>query len=180
MSADSAIAPPAPARAAVVYRLRGGAIEVSVDEQDFLGSTLQGLEGRWQPQDAVEHGLIQTMALIDLKLLRLDTIELRQLDAEIAEPDARRLPALDTLARYRTRLLKERWQAEYRLRAAIAQRGTNEAEPTAPARNRQIATAAATGTQPGTGRADGDGDGDGRSLNRGQRRRLAALKRKAA
>lgn len=73
MPADSAIAPPASSRAAVVYRLRGAGIEVSAGERDFLAGAMQSLERRWQPQDAVEHVLVQTMALIDLKLVRLDT-----------------------------------------------------------------------------------------------------------
>jgi hypothetical protein len=126
-------------RNAVRHGLRGTVIEVFPEEQDLLADTLASLERRWQPADAIEHGPIQAIALLELKLVRLHTIELRVLAASI-EDDGKRLPSLNTLVRYRSRLLKERWEAEHRLRTAIAQRCTNEAE----ARQKALARAGST------------------------------------
>ena len=67
-------------RNAVRHGLRGATIDVMIDEQDFLADTTASLECRWKPVDAVEHNLVQALALMELKLVRLDTIEM-QLDA---------------------------------------------------------------------------------------------------
>jgi hypothetical protein len=174
-------------RNAARHGLRGTVIEVRPEERSLLADTLASLASRWQPVDAIERGLLQTLALMELKLVRLDTIEMQVLAASIEEPDGKRLPSLNTLVRYRSRLLKERWEAEYRLRTAISQRCTNEAETRAKAlqngrdqlalderihRQEERATArlaaedaAATATP---------------ALNRQQRRRLEAHLRRAA
>ena len=167
----------ASSRNAVRHGLRGTAIEVRPDERDFLAETAASLERRWKPVDAVEHNLVQALAMMELKLVRLDTIEMQVLAAAIEEPDGKRLPSLATLTRYRNRILKERWEAEHRLRTAIAQRCTNEAEAKALARGRDDAE-----------RRDTAGflldtlaqTRDGQPLNREQRRRLAAVQRRAA
>ncbi len=167
----------ASSRNATRHGLRGTSIEVSLDEQDFLSEALDNLNRRWQPSDAVEHGLVQSLALIELKLVRLDAIEMQVLAVAIAEPDGKRLPSLNTLVRYRSRLLKERWEAEHRLRAAIAQRCTNEAEHNALAKGSNDLARAETShvlldaleqTRAGL------------PLNREQRRKLAAVQRRAA
>jgi hypothetical protein len=171
----------ASARNAVRQGLRGTVVEVFPDEQSLLADTLASLGSRWQPADAIEHNLVQAIALLELKLVRLDIIELLVLAASI-EDDGKRLPSLNTLVRYRSRLLKERWEAEHRLRTAIAQRCTNEAE----ARQKALATsreylaldehchAYEQKAQAILAKAEGHG------LNREQRRRLAAVQRKAA
>ncbi len=109
--------------------------------------------------------------------MRLDTVEMQVLAAAIEQPDGKRLPSLGTLTRYRNRILKERWEAEHRLRTAIAQHCTNEAEARVLAKGRDGIDSRDTGallldtlaqTRAGT------------PLNREQRRRLAAVQRRAA
>ncbi len=164
-------------RNAVRHGLRGTAIEVSPEERDFLVEATASLERRWKPADATEHNLVQRLALMELKLVRLDTIEMQVLAASIEEPDGRRLPSLATLTRYRNRILKERWEAEHRLRTAIAQRCTNEAEAKALAKGRDDIDRRDTGTF----LLDAlDQTRAGQPLNHEQRRRLAAVQRKAA
>ncbi|HMR34599.1 MAG TPA: hypothetical protein PKA09_26830, partial [Geminicoccus sp.] len=167
----------AASRNAVRHGLRGASIEVTPDEHDFLSQTTASLERRWKPVDAIEHNLVQALALMELKLVRLDTIEMQVLAASIEEPDGRRLPSLGTLTRYRNRILKERWEAEHRLRTAIAQRCTNEAEAKALAKGRDDIDRRDTSTF----LLDAlDQTRAGTPLNREQRRRLAAVQRKAA
>jgi hypothetical protein len=101
------------------------------------------------------------------------------LAASIEEPDGKRLPSLNTLVRYRSRLLKERWEAEHRLRTAIAQRCTNEAE----ARKKALAKGREDLAMDETGHFLTEALAQtqaGLPLNREQRRRLAAVQRKAA
>lgn len=176
----------ASSRNAVRHGLRGASIEVLPEEHDLLVEMQASMERRWQPADAVEHGLVQAIVLMELKLLRLDAIEL-QLLAACPDADDGRLPSLGTLVRYRSRLLKERWEAEHRLRTAIAQRSTNEAE----ARRKALATSrghlaleeschrheqkAEAILAAATAMTTAD-----RPLNREQRRRLEAIQRKAA
>ena len=167
----------ASARNAVRHGLRGTTIEVSPEEQDFLADTAASLERRWKPADAVEHNLVQALALMELKLVRLDTVEMQVLAAAIAEPDGKRLRSLATLTRYRNRILKERWEAEHRLRTAVAQRGTDEAEAAALAKGRDDADRRDTGAFLLDALAQTRA---GQPLNREQRRRLAAVQRRAA
>ena len=147
------------------------------EEQGLLVEVIDSLSRRWRPADAVEHGLVQTMALVELKLARLDTVELQVLAASVEEPDGKRLPSLNTVVRYRSRILKERWEAEYRLRTAIAQRCTNEAERKALAKGRSDLPLAETSHVLLEAL---DQTRTGLPLNREQRRRLAAVQRKAA
>ena len=164
-------------RNAVRHGLRGATIEVSPEERDFIVEATASLERRWQPVDATEHNLVQALALMELKLVRLDTIEMQVLAASIEEPDGRRLPSLATLTRYRNRILKERWEAEHRLRTAITQRCTNEAEAKALAKGRDDIDRCDTSTF----LLDAlDQTRAGQPLNREQRRRLAAVQRRAA
>ena len=167
----------AASRNAVRHGLRGAVIEVTPEERDFLTDTAASLERRWKPIDAVEHNLVQALALIELKLVRLDTVEMQVLAAAIEQPDGKRLPSLGTLTRYRNRILKERWEAEYRLRTAITQRCTNEAEAKAPATGRDAVAMDETGhlLREALVRVE-----SGQPLNREQRRRLAAVQRRAA
>ena len=170
----------ASSRNAVRHGLRGATIEVTPEEQHFLAEAVASMERRWQPGDAVEQGIVESLALMELKLVRLDTIEMQVLAAAIEEADGKRLPSLSTLVRYRNRILKERWEAEHRLRLAIAQRGTNEAEARsqAVAGGREAFVASEAVSLLNEARTAPE-----RSplpLNREQRRRLAAVRRKAA
>ena len=165
-----------PTREASRYELRGGIIEVFAEERSFLDDMLASLTARWRPADIVEHDLVRTVALISLKLVRLDTIEMRVLAAPDAEAAGSRLPSMSTLLRYRARLTKERWEAEHRLRLAIAQRCTNEAEAGAAAGGRRVTTDRPMHPLAETAMAEEEK----LQLNRRQRRRLAAARRKAA
>ena len=170
----------ATSRNAVRHGLCGGSIEVFPEERSFLADMTASLEARWRPADVVEQDLVQTIALISLKLVRLDAIEMQVLAASIEEPDGKRLPSLNTLLRYRARLTKERWEAEHRLRTAIAQRCTNEAEARKQAvaegrRGFVVSEAMSLLEESRT-----DPEASPLPLNREQRRRLAAVLRKAA
>ena len=152
--------PTDPGAALNALGLCGDSLEVSPEEQDFLADMVASLDARWQPADAAERALIRTIALVALKLIRLDGIELQVLGAAIAEPDGRRLPSLDNLAPYRERLLKERSEAAHRLRLAVAQRDRNEGEA-----GPDVAATAA---------AEPAGSGTVVPFDRERRRRLAA------
>lgn len=164
-------------RNAVRHGLRGGTIEVTPEERHFLAESVASMERRWQPGDAVEQGIVESLALMELKLVRLDTIEMQVLAAAIEEPDGRRLPSLATLVRYRNRILKERWEAEHRLRTAIAQRCTNEAEAEKLATGHRNLAMDENGHHLLEAWTQVE---SGQPLNREQRRRLAAVQRRAA
>ena len=161
------------------HALHGTSVEMTAEESAWFAGMVRGLEARWRPADAFERATVQSLALLELKLLRLDVFELRALDAG-PESEGPKLSPLVTLGRYRARLLKERWESEYRLRAAIAERCTNEAEE----RARQVAghpSAAVGRIVPDGPAANADlADAAGQPLNREQRRRLAAIRRRAA
>ncbi len=174
MPADPALSEPS--RETVRYELRGGAVAIFAEERSFLDDMLSSLEARWRPVDIVEYDLVRTVALISLKLVRLDTIEMRVLAAPDAEAAGSRLPSMSTLLRYRARLTKERWEAEHRLRLAIAQRCTNEAETGAAAGGRRVTADGLLHPPAETAMVEEEK----LQLNRKQRRRLAAARRKAA
>lgn len=167
----------AASRNAVRHGLRGASIEVTPEERHFLAESVASMERRWQPGDAVEQGIVESLALMELKLVRLDTIEMQVLAAAIEEPDGRRLPSLATLVRYRNRILKERWEAEHRLRTAIAQRCTNEAEAEKLAQGHRNLAMDENGHHLLEAWTQVE---SGQPLNREQRRRLAAVQRRAA
>ncbi len=164
-------------RNAVRHGLRGATVEVTPEERHFLVEAVASLERRWQPADAVEQGIVESLALMELKLVRLDTIEMQVLAAAIEEPDGKRLPSLNTLVRYRSRILKERWEAEHRLRTAIAQRCTNEAEAETLAKGHRNLAMEENGHHLLEAWTQVE---SGQPLNREQRRRLAAVQRRAA
>ena len=167
----------ASSRNAVRHGLRGATIEVTPEEQHFLAEAVASMERRWQPGDAVEQGIVESLALMELKLVRLDTIEMQVLAAAIEEADGKRLPSLSTLVRYRNRILKERWEAEHRLRTAIAQRCTNEAEAEKLAQGHRNLAMDENGHHLLEAWTQVE---SGQPLNREQRRRLAAVQRRAA
>jgi hypothetical protein len=111
----------------VRYGFRAGGCAVLPEEADWFRLLLGSLLARLKPADEVEASLVEAMAVLELKLVRLDAMELRLLAGETGE-GAVRLPSLHTLAGYRARLLKERWEIDHRLRLLAASRDTNEAE----------------------------------------------------
>jgi hypothetical protein len=175
----------ASARNAVRHGLRGSAIEVLPEESAWLASLQESLAARWRPADETEESLVQALAVLELKLARLDALELRALTGEAAE-DGPKLPSLNTLVRYRSRLLKERWETDHRLRSAIRQRCTNEAEAKAAAlaqgRDRQALDERwhALEERAKAQLEAEDAAQPAPALNRQQRRRLEAHLRRAA
>lgn len=68
----------------------------------------------WLPGDEFEKRLVHELAVVALKLARLDTPEVKALDAAIAGSDAR-FPTLGSLARYRRALRLDQQDIERRL-----------------------------------------------------------------
>ena len=128
MMADAASPPACPPEAPLRYGFRAGGCAVRPEEALWFGTLLTDLTCRLQPVDRAEADLVEAMAVLELKLARLDALELRVLDGE-GEEAAARLPSLTTLARYRSQLLKERSEIDRRLGQLARSRGTDEAEP---------------------------------------------------
>ena len=109
------------------YGFRASCCAVLPEEAQWFHALLRGLVARLKPLDEVEVSLVDAMAVLELKLLRLDALELQVLGGFSDEGTARP-PSLGTLASYRSRLLKERWDIDHRLQLLVASRCTNEAE----------------------------------------------------
>lgn len=189
MTADaappSAGSPEAPLR----YGFRAGGCAVRPDEARWFGMLLTDLALRLEPCDRLEADLMEALAVLELKLARLDALELRVLAGD-DEDGAARLPSLTTLVRYRSQLLKERAEIDRRLDHFVEARGTNEAEaddagPTDPQEARRRAELrdaagrilARSWQQPMAGGAEGPVPP---ALNRHERRRHEAEQRRAA
>jgi hypothetical protein len=187
MPTDSVPSPTAdtvevPTEPTIRFGLRGGGCAVLADEAEWFGQLQASLMARLKPADEVEASAVEAIAVLELKLVRLDALELRVLAAGDGD-DAPKLPSLNTLARYRSRLLKERWELDHRLRLLAASRCTNEAEPGASMRDpaagrspleiwverRQAEARAAK--RPANAQAEATPP-----LNRHQRRKLAAMR----
>ncbi|MFO1067740.1 MAG: hypothetical protein U1E14_04370 [Geminicoccaceae bacterium] len=152
------------------HGLRATTIQVGPEEAAALERLHASLARRWQPHDAAAEELVQTLAVLELKLARLDGLELRlthRLDG--GEPADAGLPSMATLQRYRASLQRERDAVERRLLEPPELRCTNEAEPERPA------AAAPAATPPAGPPAKAH-----RHLNRHERRRLAAEARRTA
>jgi hypothetical protein len=169
---------PTPADAVIRHGRRAGGCIVQPDEADWFRSLLASLIARLKPADEVEASLVESLAVLELKLVRLDVLELRALAGDDGE-QAGRLPSLGMLVRYRARLLKERWEIDHRLRLLAASRCTNEAEAKAVPGSaveawaaRRLALDAERERQATAGAAA--------PLNRHERRRLAAGMRQVA
>ncbi len=128
-SVDSSVArPEPPAR----YGFRAGGCAVRPEEVLWFGTLLTDLALRLQPVDRAEADLMEALAVLELKLARLDALELRALEGD-GDAEAPPLPSMATLVRYRSQLLKERAEIDRRLARLVEARGTNEAEPAEPA-----------------------------------------------
>ena len=110
---------------------RAGGLAVRPEEADWYAALLADHRRLYAPRDEAEASLVEQLCLVELKLARLDLLELAALDA--AQSDAAQaLPSLARLARYRTRIVKERWELEHRLTQLAARRhaGSGDAAAT--------------------------------------------------
>jgi hypothetical protein len=138
----------ASAQNALRHGLRGGGISVRAEESAWYAGLLATHQDLYKPANAAEASLVEQLCLVELKLHRLDLLELAALDgaADGAAETRLGLPSLSTLARYRSRITKERWELEHRL-SQLQQRRRAEGADAAGARAelRQQARARALG-----------------------------------
>jgi hypothetical protein len=174
---------------------RAGGIPLRPEEAAWYAELLADHERLYAPQDAAEASLVEQLCLVELKLARLDLLELAALAAAEDDP-TRPPPGLAALVRYRTRIAKERWELEHRL-AQLAERRVAAGSDPATAR-RAVQDAARTralqslallglagsdrrsGTNEPEPEATADGEGEPSTpipLNRHERRRLERLRR---
>ena len=139
------------------------------------------------PVDATERATIEALVVCEIKLARLDQLEMRALDQaladEIAEPVGK-LPSLSTLDRYRGRIMRERRELEARLESLKNARsdlvGETAVRPEALRYLADLAErkAAAGPTSAPASVANDDGctnKPDGQTLNTEQRNRQATM-----
>lgn len=144
----------ASARNATRHGLRAAGLALDPAETALAAELRAAWALRVLPADAIEAQAIEALVTVELKLMRLDRLELQALDAEQGE---RPPPPLATLDRYRGRLLRERLAGERRLEAFCASRsGLAAGQPTAGQLRRLAAMlepieAAATGPEPAAG-----------------------------
>jgi hypothetical protein len=107
---------PAPAAAGATARhgRRAGGLALPPEEAAWYAELLADHRRLYAPQDAVEDSLVEQLCLVELKLARLDRLELAALDAA-RDAAGGALPGLAALTRYRARITKERWELEHRL-----------------------------------------------------------------
>ncbi len=94
-----------------------------------------GYARRLRPQDQLELEVVESLVMLQIKLRRLDRLELEAMDQALMaggmnEPDGaenqKKYPSLATLGRYRAGLNRERKVAEERLAQLILQRPETE------------------------------------------------------
>lgn len=86
-----------------------------------------GYVRRYRPQDQLELEIVERLVMLDIKIRRLERLELKAMDRTLLafdtdEPQDRHLPSLATLGRYRGRLNHERKLAEQRLDRLLTER----------------------------------------------------------
>ncbi len=107
------------------------------DEKALAEGIHHGYARRFRPQDHFEIAVIENLVILQIKLRRLDRLELEAMDralmaGDMNEPEAqKKYPSLATLGRYRSSLHRERATAEARLELFVAQRPDVEASPEA-------------------------------------------------
>ena len=144
----------ASSRNAVRHGLRGAVIEVLPEERNFLVEVTASLESRWKPADAVEYGLVQTLALLELKLVCLDSIEMQVLAAAIAEPDGRRLPEESPIDEARTAIGQDKLTVSPLQMALVAAGIGNDGVVPEPTLIERVTTATSSGgSQPCSARS---------------------------
>jgi hypothetical protein len=100
------------------HGLRAGPFRLFATEDPATFEALfQALLARHNPADAVERHWVEQLAKALWRQRRADQLEDRILDASTDEPESARLPSLDTLLRYRTRIERDIRYAEIQLEA---------------------------------------------------------------
>ena len=126
------------ARNANQHGLRAEHFELRDDERSFATELRHGLAARVMPVDTAERAAVEALVVVEIKLRRLDRLEMRALDLALldnGEDMPKRMPSLSTLDRYRGRLMRERRDIESRLEALKSARsqfvGEGEIKPEA-------------------------------------------------
>ncbi len=111
---------------AVTHGLRAERLSLTDEERGFARELRRDLTSRNLPGDAAERATVESMVIVEIKLARLDALEMRALDLAMLEdedaPVSKRMPSLSTLDRYRGRLMRERHELEARLQDLQASR----------------------------------------------------------
>ena len=125
------------------HGLRASRLQLTEDERLFVDELRQSLAARVMPADAAERDALEALLICEVKLARLDELEMRALDLTLGdEAEARPagLPSLSTLDRYRGRIMRERRELEKRLEVFKASRtGLAEGTSMAPQALRYLA-----------------------------------------
>jgi hypothetical protein len=103
---------------ALRHGLRGGGISVREEESGWYAELLATHRDLYAPANEAEGSVVEQLCVLELKLHRLDVLELAALEPAAGDDGERkgpRPPSLATLARYRNRIVKERWELEHRL-----------------------------------------------------------------
>lgn len=165
------------------HGLCAGAVRLTAEEEARAVYLRRSYTARWRlPAEAAVE--VEALVLAQLKLTRLGALEMAVLDRGITDDLGAALPSLATLCRYHARLERAARVAEERLKALApppASAGTPAAawlrtlsEPIA----RPTALRSTIEPEPPTPQPDRPQPD--RSMNRHERRRLAALERRVA
>ena len=103
---------------ATKHGLRAERLQLTEEERQWAEDLRQSLAGRTLPSDAAERATLEALIICEIKLARLDELEMRVLDEallEVEDGEKKRLPSLSTLDRYRGRIMRERRELETRL-----------------------------------------------------------------
>lgn len=112
---------------AVRHGLMATRLVMTEEEQEWAADLRHDLAMRFSPYDALEMDAVDAIVVVMVKLQRLDQIEFKAMNQILEgestnEPERPKLPTLETLGRYRNRLMKERREAEERLEQHLRQR----------------------------------------------------------
>lgn len=167
-------------RNAIRHGLRGGAFELLPHERPHAAALRLELMVRWLPIGAVELDAVEALLTLHLRKARLDALELKVLAAAL-EGEAAGLPSLATLTRYRRSLERQRDEAEASLTAAATARLSPPARaaastPTVDTHEPEAGRPGPTADRPAPAAAAPEPQAA--PLNRAERRRLEALRRK--
>ncbi|MEO1016088.1 MAG: hypothetical protein AAFY56_00125 [Pseudomonadota bacterium] len=123
-------------RNAVRHGLSNAIVTLTEEENQLVEGIRHGYVRRYTPQDQLELEIVESLVMCQIKLRRLDRLELEAMEraffvGDMNEPanpsvdmpeDQKKYPSLATLGRYRGRLNHERKLAEQRLMALIHDR----------------------------------------------------------
>ena len=103
---------------AMTHGMRAETIELTDAEELFAQQLRNELSRQFRSTTVAERSRLEALILCEIKLARLDGLELRVLQNALSENDEdlpKRLPSLATLDRYRGRLMRERREIEAQL-----------------------------------------------------------------